>query len=149
MPDGESLTRRRFLASISLLAPLASILACGRGGSTPASAVAPTGNGIRHASHTTWAVVDGRVTVSSSSPGAEPVPLCWFNDVGGRIWAAIDGRRDPEALASRISQELGVAAEPADVEDVALFVVELAKLGLVEGATRFELSRCEVGHRVV
>jgi hypothetical protein len=146
--DDVRVSRRRFLTGIGLLVPMASVLAC-RPTAGRAPSPAPEGSaGPRRAAHTEWAEVGGRVTVYAAVAGEPRVALCYFNDEGGVIWKGLDGHRGPEELAAAAGRELGLPVDAAAVEDATLFVVELAKLGLVDGTTHFTLSRCEVGRAV-
>jgi len=148
MPTGESLTRRRFLASVSLLVPMSALAACRPAGPAAGSGAVAGPAGPARAAHTWWAEADGRITVFATGPAGEKVPLCWFNDVGGRLWCALDGKRGPDELARAVARDLGFDVEPADIEDATMFVVELARYGLIEGETHFALSRTEVAGTV-
>lgn len=146
--DDVRLSRRRFLASVGLLVPMASVLACRREADVAPGAGSAGSIGPRRAAHASWEDVNGRVTVYAAAAGEPRIPLCFFNDVGGCIWTALDGRRRPEELAAAAGREMGLPVDEAAVEDTTLFIVELARLGLVDGTTHFELSRCEVGGTV-
>ena len=138
MPETRELSRRRFLAQVGMLAPLATFAACRR--AAPAGEVRGA-SGLVRSAHVTWSTAGDRLTVSTRAQFGPGEPLCWFNDAGARIWLAIDGRRDAAGLAAHLAGTGPI--EPGDIEDVALFVVELARLGLVDGPTHFDLARVE------
>jgi hypothetical protein len=149
MPGDEAvLSRRRFLVRVGLLVPMASILSCRDQAAPAPGAGAAESTGPRRAAHTSWAEAGGRVTVYASAAGEPRVALCYFNDVGGCVWKALDGRRRPEDLAAVAGLEMGLPVDEAAVEATTLFIVELARLGLLDGTTHFALSRCEVNGAV-
>jgi hypothetical protein len=81
--------------------------------------------------HQHVAVVDtgDRVTVLRID-AKPPIPLT-LNGSAHRVWAAIDGARDDEAVIGRVAEEFDVEVDVVRAQ-VQTFLAELEELGMVE-----------------
>jgi hypothetical protein len=61
-----------------------------------------------------------------------------LDEVGARVWALLDGRRDCASIAGTLADEYEAPIDQIK-RDVEAFVAQLVELGLVEGAR----SSCE------
>ena len=57
-----------------------------------------------------------------------------LNEVGGRVWALVDGRQDVAAIAAEVAGEFDVSPEQASA-DVQAFLAELLERGLVRAVS--------------
>jgi hypothetical protein len=81
--------------------------------------------------HAVFRDYDGETVVLLPSAETEAQVL---NEVGGRIWVLVDGRRDVAAIVSRVADEFDVSPEQAS-EDVRAFLADLLDRGLLRTAS--------------
>ena len=82
---------------------------------------------VRHP-HAVFRGYDGETVILLPSAQTEARVL---NEVGGRVWSLLDGRRDVAAIVAEVVREFDVASEEASA-DVRDFLAELMDRGLVQ-----------------
>jgi hypothetical protein len=81
--------------------------------------------------HAVFRDYDGETVVLLPSAETEAQVL---NEVGGRVWALVDGRRDVGTIVAEVAREFDVSQGQAS-EDVQAFLTELLDRGLVRAGS--------------
>jgi hypothetical protein len=127
--SGRRLTRREFVVALGSVLVVAGY--CVVGGRPPdhgpERAVKP---GVRPRLRDGLVLgTDAEMLTVAIAAGSSPVYA--VNDVGRTILEAMDGRRTVEEIAGVLSQRYAVPADQALQADVALFIAQVAILGLL------------------
>jgi hypothetical protein len=85
---------------------------------------------LKRSATVTYEVVDGQAVLVHPD-GREMLTL---NALGTRVWEALDGTKDEEAIVASLSAEFPDVDRSQIVEDVGAFIAELRRSKLLEDA---------------
>lgn len=142
----KNFTRRLFLAKMCLLVPAATLGPLLLRDTNALHDIGPIQEFPfpRRRSTLWWQMNDGNLTIYSAPLKQNGIPLCYFNDIGAEIWKRLDGKHDPANIANEVACQFEFQNDSENIHETTFFLIELDKLGLLEGNCVFQLEHSEI-----